>query len=162
MKTDDQIEKLRRAADWRATLIILTDAFAEDQRVVSDSTHPGHLCGSDGPTSTTCPPISWCARKTGCHSGVRPVHGRGASVRRAIVVQEPESRLNRSGRARLFQIWDHPSGQYLLESNPNPMGFPSRCKWSVGMPLVRSEEHTSELQSRLHLVCRLLLEKKKN
>src|SRR2546429_2437082 len=28
--------------------------------------------------------------------------------------------------------------------------------------LFRSEEHTSELQSRLHLVCRLLLEKKKN
>src|SRR5687768_2502527 len=28
-------------------------------------------------------------------------------------------------------------------------------------PLLRSEEHTSELQSRLHLVCRLLLEKKK-
>src|SRR2546422_3464129 len=27
--------------------------------------------------------------------------------------------------------------------------------------VVRSEEHTSELQSRLHLVCRLLLEKKK-
>src|SRR2546422_6098894 len=27
--------------------------------------------------------------------------------------------------------------------------------------LPRSEEHTSELQSRLHLVCRLLLEKKK-
>src|SRR3989449_7195595 len=31
-----------------------------------------------------------------------------------------------------------------------------------GETLVRSEEHTSELQSRLHLVCRLLLEKKKN
>src|SRR6267378_436180 len=30
------------------------------------------------------------------------------------------------------------------------------------MPLVRSEEHTSELQSRRDLVCRLLLEKKKN
>src|SRR5687768_18075723 len=28
-------------------------------------------------------------------------------------------------------------------------------------PKSRSEEHTSELQSRLHLVCRLLLEKKK-
>src|SRR2546422_3411944 len=28
-------------------------------------------------------------------------------------------------------------------------------------PVNRSEEHTSELQSRLHLVCRLLLEKKK-
>src|SRR2546422_4587637 len=32
--------------------------------------------------------------------------------------------------------------------------------WAKGQP--RSEEHTSELQSRLHLVCRLLLEKKKN
>src|SRR2546422_4601998 len=30
-----------------------------------------------------------------------------------------------------------------------------------GLVIVRSEEHTSELQSRLHLVCRLLLEKKK-
>src|SRR2546422_6397353 len=29
------------------------------------------------------------------------------------------------------------------------------------LPRQRSEEHTSELQSRLHLVCRLLLEKKK-
>src|SRR2546422_4988287 len=32
--------------------------------------------------------------------------------------------------------------------------------YGVG-PTLRSEEHTSELQSRLHLVCRLLLEKKK-
>src|SRR2546422_7067752 len=31
-----------------------------------------------------------------------------------------------------------------------------------GCDCLRSEEHTSELQSRLHLVCRLLLEKKKN
>src|SRR2546422_8586676 len=31
----------------------------------------------------------------------------------------------------------------------------------AGFSLSRSEEHTSELQSRLHLVCRLLLEKKK-
>src|SRR5438309_8959633 len=45
-------------------------------------------------------------------------------------------------------------------------------QWSVGLELfllandpwrvVRSEEHTSELQSQFHLVCRLLLEKKKN
>src|SRR5437870_11001010 len=32
---------------------------------------------------------------------------------------------------------------------------------AVLAPLLRSEEHTSELQSRGHLVCRLLLEKKK-
>src|SRR2546429_5103888 len=42
--------------------------------------------------------------------------------------------------------------------------FSRRWSWVV-MPRAcverRSEEHTSELQSRLHLVCRLLLEKKK-
>src|SRR2546422_11535163 len=40
-----------------------------------------------------------------------------------------------------------------------------RIAWPAGpcstSPYGRSEEHTSELQSRLHLVCRLLLEKKK-
>src|SRR2546422_8213474 len=41
--------------------------------------------------------------------------------------------------------------EYLLR-----LGIPD----NVVLPL-RSEEHTSELQSRLHLVCRLLLEKKK-
>src|SRR2546429_3601711 len=35
----------------------------------------------------------------------------------------------------------------------------SRVTSTAGAP--RSEEHTAELQSRLHLVCRLLLEKKK-
>src|SRR6266436_7639688 len=36
------------------------------------------------------------------------------------------------------------------------------CAWGCSAPGGgRSEEHTSELQSRLHLVCRLLLEKKK-
>src|SRR2546422_6704887 len=40
-----------------------------------------------------------------------------------------------------------------------------RATASVAFPplgAARSEEHTSELQSRLHLVCRLLLEKKKH
>src|SRR5690606_42040381 len=51
-----------------------------------------------------------------------------------------------------------------------PGGFPV-VMWSLGMVLLglaalrgderRSEEHTSELQSRENLVCRLLLEKKK-
>src|SRR2546422_8466940 len=36
-----------------------------------------------------------------------------------------------------------------------------RCSVMTDGGEVRSEEHTSELQSRLHLVCRLLLEKKK-
>src|SRR5256884_2754387 len=38
---------------------------------------------------------------------------------------------------------------------------PSKTARVGRIALERSEEHTSELQSRLHLVCRLLLEKKK-
>src|SRR2546422_7930929 len=46
---------------------------------------------------------------------------------------------------------------------PAPRRSPWSCRsTSLGGPRPRrSEEHTSELQSRLHLVCRLLLEKKK-
>src|SRR5262245_63101768 len=36
------------------------------------------------------------------------------------------------------------------------------CPPQTEVPYERSEEHTSELQSLRHLVCRLLLEKKKN
>src|SRR3712207_7037983 len=44
-------------------------------------------------------------------------------------------------------------------STYNPI--PPTCHTPPSRPL-RSEEHTSELQSRQYLVCRLLLEKKKN
>src|SRR2546422_10975986 len=43
-------------------------------------------------------------------------------------------------------------------SSPSCCATLSRWGWPSCCP--RSEEHTSELQSRLHLVCRLLLEKK--
>src|SRR2546429_5920716 len=43
---------------------------------------------------------------------------------------------------------------------PAAVGILSRHIHAIGVS-PRSEEHTSELQSRLHLVCRLLLEKKK-
>src|SRR5207249_11255155 len=45
----------------------------------------------------------------------------------------------------------------------DPVGTSVRERRRVGRPVLsdRSEEHTSELQSRFELVCRLLLEKKK-
>src|SRR5438309_11870035 len=46
-------------------------------------------------------------------------------------------------------------GTALVSGSPKGSGAPRN-------PLGRSEEHTSELQSQFHLVCRLLLEKKKN
>src|SRR5258705_12718174 len=49
------------------------------------------------------------------------------------------------------------SGISLVGSLSQPPGCrPGKCRCA------RSEEHTSELQSLRHLVCRLLLEKKKN
>src|SRR2546429_1500277 len=45
--------------------------------------------------------------------------------------------------------------QLCFSRSPSGKAKPPSLKWC------RSEEHTSELQSRLHLVCRLLLEKKK-
>src|SRR2546429_1095278 len=44
----------------------------------------------------------------------------------------------------------------------DPHLYQSHQATNAPLPHARSEEHTSELQSRLHLVCRLLLEKKKN
>src|SRR5206468_6388445 len=59
-----------------------------------------------------------------------------------------------------------PRGAGILQSSPTGSSveltallwtLPDGCMW----PPARSEEHTSELQSRSDLVCRLLLEKKK-
>src|SRR2546430_15999813 len=45
-----------------------------------------------------------------------------------------------------------------ISSRSAASGRPSELAW---LPWLRSEEHTSELQSQSNLVCRLLLEKKK-
>src|SRR2546429_2302492 len=54
----------------------------------------------------------------------------------------------------------------LFRSSGPPTALPARGRGrrsdlGNGLLASRSEEHTSEPQSRLHLVCRLLLEKKK-
>src|SRR5262249_62046791 len=53
-----------------------------------------------------------------------------------------------------------------LLSRQGGKGRPAICPLLIGDPTtmleIRSEEHTSELQSLTNLVCRLLLEKKKN
>src|SRR2546422_7116702 len=61
----------------------------------------------------------------------------------------PYTTLFRSQQRRAGICPRHPDRAH--PSDPAPSRLPDH----------RSEEHTSELQSRLHLVCRLLLEKKK-
>src|SRR5687768_18232033 len=57
-------------------------------------------------------------------------------------------------RAQLFQLFQNLLSNAIKYSN----GAVPEVRVTARR---RSEEHTSELQSRLHLVCRLLLEKKK-
>src|SRR2546429_5729609 len=66
----------------------------------------------------------------------------------------------------LFRSYRHRRGPRvsapldILRPRDAPFGLVPRSRASPVPPRKRSEEHTSELQSRLHLVCRLLLEKK--
>src|SRR2546422_1831819 len=86
-------------------------------------------------------------------AGARPAHAQGSAlvpgdsglqslVAEALARNPTVAQRQEAVRAATLRI--RPAG-----SLPDPM-------LTVG---VRSEEHTSELQSRLHLVCRLLLEK---
>src|SRR2546422_6993299 len=56
----------------------------------------------------------------------------------------------------LFRSSVSSGGSTEIKETPPSWSFCASSKTLLG----RSEEHTSELQSRLHLVCRLLLEKK--
>src|SRR5258707_9586324 len=61
----------------------------------------------------------------------------------------------------IYNRWPAASASRGISANRST-GRLSRSMFSVGRSTQRSEEHTSELQSRQYLVCRLLLEKKKN
>src|SRR5690606_39382364 len=64
-----------------------------------------------------------------------------------------------SPRRRAFPLSSLPRHSRL--SGPRSPGSDRHPAWTAA-PRWRSEEHTSELQSRENLVCRLLLEKKKH
>src|SRR5207302_6873636 len=72
--------------------------------------------------------------------GMRPVNPGGDGFAAWLGTQ------GHRGMADIYEWADGRSGRFAVET---PLNFP------------RSEEHTSELQSRENLVCRLLLEKKK-
>src|SRR5438477_10774548 len=65
----------------------------------------------------------------------------------------PYTTLFRSFRSKTYSAWRQAPSVALSTHSGKPS---SHAPWSL-----RSEEHTSELQSHVNLVCRLLLEKKK-
>src|SRR5258705_9381065 len=106
--------------------------------------------------------MSACASCPGARCGSWPnrsaVHSQNAVAadadRRPLVLGEGK---------RLFENGVLPRGLSLVATRSTPRGVLLNT-YRPPVPFhsnVRSEEHTSELQSLRHLVCRLLLEKKK-
>src|SRR5699024_11903151 len=78
------------------------------------------------------------------------------SARRSFRVHSSQSAPNRTSyhqrnEQHVNQSYDHTNVNHLSHQH---------CEYPVIRRSIRSEEHTSELQSRFELVCRLLLEKK--
>src|ERR1041385_9549868 len=65
--------------------------------------------------------------------------------------------FNDTATTEIYTLSLHDALPIWMPASPPP---PSDGVPGTEIPVSRSEEHTSELQSRLHLVCRLLLEKK--
>src|SRR3712207_8562788 len=78
----------------------------------------------------------------------------------------PYTTLFRSSIFPFFKLLTKPSANPIISRmHPNATAPSNTCEiFSIGLINIgskRSEEHTSELQSRQYLVCRLLLEKNK-
>src|SRR2546422_7875174 len=78
---------------------------------------------------------------------------------RLATTTEPVAFCGRSDRNQADGLATSLSPASVISNTPISLVEPNRF---FTARRIRSEEHTSELQSRLHLVCRLLLEKKKN
>src|SRR5690554_7650310 len=90
-----------------------------------------------------------------------------ASLSSAIPIDDPE-RIEESMESvarRVDTDWLQEHLKVQRQSRMSPPAFryqlSERARSANKRIVLRSEEHTSELQSRPHLVCRLLLEKKK-
>src|SRR3989449_2173805 len=118
---------------------------------------------------------------TGAASNASPIMVRNGLAAKAMLIRDasnlptmdiavsfwwvdipPRSKVDFSALAQMgyFDLLLFPLSLFQRVSHPDSQ--PPRKKiWMTNSLKERSEEHTSELQSRLHLVCRLLLEKKK-
>src|SRR5438309_6841556 len=79
--------------------------------------------------------------------------------RSATATAASTARSVRTSAAFLQRV--KPVGVEMLPTLLEPVR-PAGLDAATAVDRLRSEEHTSELQSQFHLVCRLLLEKKKN
>src|ERR1035437_10851676 len=112
------------------------------------------MCSSS--MATCC----WMVSTAGGSSPSTPTLLRSARVKAASLFCEESRRICSPRDQRTLKAGFGFMAQYakgVSEFRYRPGRWPRSEEW----PPTRSEEHTSELQSRQYLVCRLLLEKKK-
>src|SRR5205809_5275373 len=85
----------------------------------------------------------------------------GSSSRKSSALPDVWRKSCRKGRRRGSGQTALPISNSQDKGTSTPFSRSAGMSWRLTIRRTRSEEHTSELQSRLHLVCRLLLEKKK-
>src|SRR5439155_10832095 len=91
-----------------------------------------------------------------------PVKSDQTSTSSADLADGVRVRIQQNGET--LEQWVPAGWQVTVPTSPSETMIAYGWKTAplpIGVELLRSEEHTSELQSRGHLVCRLLLEKKK-
>src|SRR2546422_2394901 len=132
------------ASSWRRAAPLPPPAYNRGDPARRDLSHaPERRRQSRRPDRSPCRGASRCARAEVCPVDLR-------------LTSRSSSRCMTSVRA--CRSWSKRSG---ARSAPGGGGHMRSSRWTTARRTGRSEEHTSELQSRLHLVCRLLLEKKK-
>src|SRR2546429_6183200 len=87
---------------------------------------------------------------------IQPASGEGRKFSGSNAVAQKATAYHSNGNSKRFQ---KPGSRGCAKKFAATQATPKQNA-ATATPR-RSEEHTSELQSRLHLVCRLLLEKKK-
>src|SRR2546422_4400075 len=146
---------------WRVVSPFCDDGWVPSRRIdpCCRKASPRRTCAdptSFRPPTRISPPTDIAKQDAGRSDG------RTAGRCPASTASMPSNR-----NAAAIRVW---ISRYALRSEPKSAigaatAYVTSCSCQTACPPVgrrtRSEEHTSELQSRLHLVCRLLLEKKK-
>src|SRR3989449_4627041 len=137
------------------TMPIFGSAAAQPERINGRTASMAHVMGLS-------------RARTAIHAGMA-ASGTSAVLRKIIGRERKPSIEKKSPwlfteKARAMEMAVRPTPnkspiRMITATPPKPVTGCTPNRYAT--PRIRSEEHTSELQSRLHLVCRLLLEKKK-